>query len=367
MPAPALRLVLAAALAVLGALAALAALAAPAPAATTQMPRISAHDGRLWAGERPFKALGLNWGIGAREPALRFFDEPTDAALAELTEQMRIARSLGVNSLRMYLEVFQVMDGPTRARPSALRALRRLLAAAEREGIYLDITGNLTWRPAQSPRWYERLDEHRRWQVQARFWSAVARAAAPSPAVLCYELTSEPIVALEPEDGRYHGLFGGYSFVQSIGARRGPLAMRMARSWTRLLGAAVRRVDDRPVTIGLLGTLGGPFQPANVADLLDLLVLHEYPTAGRAEESIALVRHFASLGKPAVLGETFMLSSDEATQRTFLRESAPHLAGVFGFFDGRHPDEIEIRDIGDALVVGSLRQIVALGPQLTGA
>ena len=58
----------------------------------------------------------------------------------------------------------------------------------------------------------------------------------------------------------------------------------MARAWTRQLAAAVRSQDDRPVTIGLLPLLQGSFVPAYVADLLDMLVVHEYPqrTAGSA-------------------------------------------------------------------------------------
>jgi hypothetical protein len=351
----------------LAAAAAVAVPAAPAPAAAAPaagLARISAHDGGLWAGDRPFRAIGFNWGIGDRGPVLAYFDAPTDAGLAGLTEQLRIVRSLGANSMRVHVEVFQVMDGPTRARPSALRALRRLLAAATREGIYLDLTGNLVWRPQRAPQWYERMDEHRRWQVQARFWRAVARTAASSPAVLCYELTSEPVVTEAPEQGRYHGELGGYWFLQSVAARRGPVAERLGRSWTRLLAAAVRREDDRPVTIGMLPWRGGAFAPANVADLLDLLVVHEYARTGHLEESLDVVRHFASFGKPALLGETFTLHADGATQAAFLAGAAPHLQGVFGFFDGRHPDAVEPVTFGDALYTLNLRQVLGLTGKL---
>lgn len=120
--------------------------------------------------------------------------------------------------------------------------------------------------------------------------------------------------------------------MQSIAERRGRSARRLARAWTRQLAAAVRSQDDRPVTIGLLPLLQGSFVPAYVADLLDMLVVHEYPqgTAGSAGAggagailrqrvitarvaaspaagAVALVRGFASFKKPVLLGETFVL------------------------------------------------------------
>jgi len=53
-----------------------------------------------------------------------------------------------------------------------------------------------------------------------------------------------------------------------------------ARAWTELLAAAVRSNDDRPVTIGLLPALDDGFTPACVADLLHMLVVHEYSQQG---------------------------------------------------------------------------------------
>ena len=100
--------------------------------------------------------------------------------------------------MRIYLQLGQVMATPTQPRRRTLTALRRLLALAETHGIYLDITGNLVWQPSRSPAWYDRMTQQQRWRVQARFWQAVAHTAASSPAVLCYELTSEPNHRVHP-------------------------------------------------------------------------------------------------------------------------------------------------------------------------
>jgi hypothetical protein len=62
----------------------------------------------------------------------------------------------------------------------------------------------------------------------------------------------------------------------------------------------------------------GPFAPANVADLFDMLIVHEYPTTGQAPTAISLIRSFAAYGKPVLLGKTFVLSDDAQTQSEFL-------------------------------------------------
>jgi len=260
--------------------------------------------------------------------------------------------------MRIPLELQQVMQSPTQARPRTLSALRKLLTMAEHEHIYLDIAGNLVWRGDRAPDWYDRLPERSRWQVQATFWRAVAHAAATSPAVLCYELTSEPTVADAP--GYYPGGFGGWTFVQVIAHPHGRNPRMLARSWTKQLAAAVHSQDNRPVTIGMLPSGEAGFSPASIGDLLDMLTLHEYPETGKASESIGIVRHYASFGKPVLLGETFALWSDLPTQRAFLLGANRYLIGVFEFFDGRDPDHMKPATIPDAIYQASLRQFMTL-------
>ncbi|HWJ50394.1 MAG TPA: hypothetical protein VNR42_05200 [Solirubrobacteraceae bacterium] len=153
------------------------------------------HGNRLYAGSRPWRAWGMNWGVGDDAPVVSFFDNPTAANFSVLKRELRTAHGMGANSMRVYLQLGQVMATATRSRQATLTALRDLLTVAQDDGIYLDITGDLVWQPSRAPTWYERMPWQERWQVQARFWKAVAHAASTSPAVLCYELTSEPIVA----------------------------------------------------------------------------------------------------------------------------------------------------------------------------
>jgi hypothetical protein len=126
-------------------------------AASAAMPRIGVHGDRLYAGSRPWRAWGMNWGIANHAPVFAYFDNPTAANLAVVRAELRTARAMGANSMRIYLQLGQVMPTPTQPRRRTLRVLQRLLALAHGDGIYLDITGDLVWQPSRAPAWYGRL------------------------------------------------------------------------------------------------------------------------------------------------------------------------------------------------------------------
>ena len=109
--------------------------------------------------------------------------------------------------------------------------------------------------------------------------------------------------------------------------------------------------------------LGGPFGAANVADLVDVLLLHEYPEDGRAREAISLVREFAAHGKPVILGETAPLFAGADTWRSFLSGSRSLVDGYLFFYDGRMPGELGT-SIADAWYAAALAQFRQLRPSL---
>jgi hypothetical protein len=339
-----------------------------APAARSQvaaMPRISVRGDQLYAGPTPFRAWGMNWGVGNHNPVLAYFDHPSSANFATLETELRVARQMGANSMRVPLELGQVMASPTQPRQATLSALKQLLQLAQSQRIYLDITGNIVWRPSHSPAWYEQMPWRARWQVQARFWRAVANTAWTSPAVLCYELTSEPTISQTP--GYYYGEIGDFYFVQSIATAPPSQQPALARQWTQLMARSVRSFDDRPVTIGLLPQNSGPFGPANIGGYLDMLSVHEYPTASNLADSIALIQAFAAYRKPVLLGETFLLFCDETTHKAFLTGASPYLAGIFEFFNGKDPRTLRPHTIAEALYKVSLQDFIAFRHQFLGA
>jgi hypothetical protein len=333
-----------------------------ASAAPFGLPEVHRQGRDLVAAGERFRIWGFNYGLGKRYPILAYFDHPTERRLQRVVADIREARRLGANTLRVYLEIKAFMKGPHQPNRQALAALAALLDRAEQLHVYLDLTGNIVWRAA--PAWYDALPEQARWAVQARFWRAVARTAQGSPAVLVYELTSEPVIA-DAEDW-YCGSIDGYTFVQRIVRETsGRDRSLLARRWIRLLTRSIRQHDRRHlIGLGLL-PFGGAFGAANVADLLDVLLLHAYPEKGREIEALSHVRDFAAQGKPVVLGETAPLLGTPDTWRAFLSGSRGFVDGFLFFYDGRAPEEAG-GTAADAWYAAALMQFLDLRRSLLG-
>jgi hypothetical protein len=333
------------------------------------MPWVDATGPRLMAGQTRLYPYGFNFNYGADTGRvspnrnLNFFYKPTPARLEAFSRGMAKAKRMGADSLRIYLELGAFIKNRTELRSRPLRALGRVEHRAKRLHVYLDITGNLAWRPWRLPPWYDRLSYRERWGIQAHFWRAVGRISAASPSVLCYELTSEPIVGRG--SGWYPGEFGGYHFVQDLAPNPGGRDPDLlARAWVMRLSRAIRREDHgHLITVGMLPCVDGPTGARNLVDLLDLLVVHQYPTADTLDSQVSVADGFAAQGKPLMLGEEFAL--DLTATRRFLRRTADDFQGYLSFFDGRTPDEITGSTAGDRLTRASLRQFLRLGPYLT--
>jgi aryl-phospho-beta-D-glucosidase BglC (GH1 family) len=103
-------------------------------------------------------------------------------------------KKLGANVVRVHLQLGKFMDEPDKPSAKALDRLAKLLRLAETVGLYLDLTGLGCYHKKDVPGWYDKLSVKDRWDVQARFWQAVAGRCKDSPAVFCYDLMNEPVV-----------------------------------------------------------------------------------------------------------------------------------------------------------------------------
>lgn len=323
-------------------LAATVALVAATPAGAPRVPRVPAVRAvgtQLVLAGRPFRAYGFNYVFAASHPNIDYLAAPTPAGLRRIRTDFATAARLGANTVRIFVPIWAIMQSPTAVHRPALAALGRTLAAAWEAGLRVDVTGGTTWHLERLPAWYDALSEADRWAVDERFWAAVAEVGARAPNVLMYELTSEPAVG--DFDSWYVGTMPGddHHFLRVLVRElRGRDPVALARQWTQRMRDAVRSRDrTRLISIGLL-PLGTVFDPANLADLLDVITVHVYPTREDLEGTLEIVRQFAAQGRPLVLGETFAM--DRAAEEAFLISARHKLDGALTFFDGRAPEQV---------------------------
>jgi hypothetical protein len=273
-------------------------------------------------------------------------------------------KKLGANVVRVHLQLGKFMDAADRANEKALGRLGKLLELAERLRLYLDLTGLGCYHKKEVPGWYDALSEKNRWDVQARFWRAVAGRCAASPAVFCFDLMNEPVVpGGRRKDGDWLGpAFGDKHFVQFVTLdQAGRPRPDIARRWIGQMTTAIREKDKRHlVTVGLVdwsldrpGLTSG-FVPGKVAADLDFVSVHLYPKRGKVKEALDTLAGFA-VGKPALIEETFPLACSPQELDEFIEGSRKQAAGWIGFYWGKPPEELRrSRTIADAMTLGWL-------------
>ena len=312
-----------------------------------------ADDGRSFVLEgtgRRFVPWGFNYD---HDRGGRLLEDYWDAEWPAIEADFREMRALGANVARIHLQLGKFMDAPDRPNAASLARLADLVRLAEREGLYLDLTGLGCYHKADVPKWYDALDETGRWAVQARFWEAVAGRCAASPAIFCYDLMNEPVVPGGPKkrDDWLGPAFAGKHFVQFIALdRAGRERPAVALAWIEHLVSAIRRQDRRHmITVGLVpwsldrpGLTSG-FVPEKVTGPLDFVAVHIYPERGKVDEALATLRGF-DVGKPVVIEEIFPLKSGMDDLGRFIEASRTTAAGWIGFYWGDPPEVLRDED-----------------------
>ena len=295
---------------------------------------------------RPFVPWGFNYD---HDEDGRLLEEYWDAEWPKVVEDFGEMAALGANVVRIHLQLGRFMRAPDEPSPDALGRLAQLLTLAERAHLYLDLTGLGCYLKEEVPPWYDALGERGRWEVQARFWEAIATRCAASPAVFCYDLMNEPVVPggrRAPGDWLGPPFVGKYHYVQFVTLDQAERPRpAIARQWAQRLVAAIRKHDhERLITVGLVdwsldrpGLTSG-FVPEEVAPELDFLSVHIYPEEGRIDAALATLAGF-SVGKPVLIEETFPLRCTPTDFGAFLRASEHYAAGWIGFYWGKTPSE----------------------------
>ena len=327
--------------------------------------RIS-DDGRHFVhGDPPrrFVAWGFNYTKGASG---RLLEEACREDWEEVAEDFAEMRALGANAVRIHLQLGRFMRSARNPDPSALSLLARVVALAEENGLYLDVTGLGCYLRADVPEWYDALPEAQRWEVQARFWRAVAETCRESSAVLCYNLMNEPIVpgGGPAETDWLVGEFDGMHFVQRIALDlAGRDQKEVARAWVDTLVDAIRDVDDSHlITVGVIPwafTFPGArplFDAEHVGPRLDFTSVHVYPEADAIDEALTALRVY-DLGRPLVVEEMFPIPCGIEQLEEFVDGSQDIVDGYFGHYFGWDLDDYsrEPKTIKNGIASGFLR------------
>jgi hypothetical protein len=322
----------------------------PGPSLGQGLERVRvSEDGRGFVLEpsgEAFRAHGFNYD---HDEEGRLLEDYWLDEWPKVEEDFQEMKDLGARVVRIHLQFGRFFPEPGAPDREQLDRLGDLLDLADRVGLYLNLTGLGCYHKQDVPDWYDDLSEADRWEAQAEFWRAIAGRCVGRPAVFCYDLMNEPVVAgarREPGDWLGPG-FGDKHFVQFIALDPdGRDRPEVAREWIRALASAIREVDPEAlITVGLVpwsldrpGLTSG-FVPDRIADELDFIAMHLYPEAGKLDEALETLEGFR-VGKPLVIEETFPLKCGPDEFAEFIREVEPGVAGIIGFYWGKTVEEM---------------------------
>jgi hypothetical protein len=302
---------------------------------------------------RRFTPWGFNYDHDRNNRLLEtYWREEWDAVAGDFREM----KTMGANTVRIHLQVSRFMKSATEPDKESLGMLGALLRLAERTGLYLDITGLGCYDKRDVPAWYNRMLEGPRWEVQARFWEAVAGVCKDSPAVFCYDLMNEPILSEDTMTGDWTpGAFGDRHYVQRISLDfAGRSGQEVARAWVEKMVAAIRREDRRHLlTIGAIPwALHFPnakpdFYSKEVSQNLDFVSVHFYPKSLEVKKALKALKAY-EIGKPIVIEEMYPLSCSIDEMNQFIDGSKPVATGWISFYWGKTVAEYKAEKRGIA-------------------
>jgi hypothetical protein len=318
----------------------------------------------------------LAWGVNYdHDEAQRLLEDYWVSEWGKVIEDFREIKALGANVVRVHLQVGKFMTSAQQANPAALEQYARLVRLAEAEKLYLDVTGLGCYHKHEVPGWYDSLSEAERWNTQARFWEAVAKVGASSPAIFCYDLMNEPLLpgADKPETEWLAGEFAGKYFVQRIALElreRKPEAV--AKAWVDTLAGAIRKQDTRHLlTVGIIPwaqVFPGAkpvFYGDGASKALDFVSVHFYPRRGEREKTLKALEVYR-VGLPLVIEEVFPLNCGVDELDRFVDGSRPMADGWIGFYWGKTSEaySLEKTNLASVLTRDWLEYFKRKGPEI---
>jgi hypothetical protein len=287
-----------------------------------------------------FTPWGFNYDHDASNRLLEdYWNEEWESIRGDFEEM----KELGANTVRIHLQVSKFMKSAQEPNQNSLDQLARLLTLAQQTGLYLDVTGLGCYKREDVPKWYNDLNEQQRWNVQARFWDAVAQTCGRSSAVFCYDLMNEPVVTEDKKARDWTpGAFGDRYFVQRLTLDfAGRTQKQIAKDWVDKMVAAIRKHDGQHLlTVGVIPwALTWPnakplFYSKEVSKNLDFVSVHFYPKKGEVDKALTALAVY-NIGKPMIIEEMFPLSCSVKDLDQFIDGSRTMTTGWIGFYWGK--------------------------------
>jgi len=97
---------------------------------------------------------------------------------------------------------WQIHERPCFCHISSMNRLDKLVSLRKQKTFTWTLQVWDVTKKSDTPLWYDRLPERERWAVQARFWNAIARRWAKSPAVFLHNLNERTCGAGKGRDRR---------------------------------------------------------------------------------------------------------------------------------------------------------------------
>jgi hypothetical protein len=315
------------------------------------------------------------WGVNYDHDRLgRLIEDYWNAEWQIVVDDFKEIKELGANVVRIHLQLGKFMETSKEANISELNQLVRLVSLAEETELYLDITGLGCYYKQDVPEWYDSMSEAQRWEVQGEFWQAVARTCAQSPAIFCYDLMNEPILAGKTtEESWLGGELAGKYFVQRITRNlAGRTREQVAKAWVDTLVTAIKKHDQRHlITVGVIPwahtwpNAKPIFYAQEVSENIDFTSVHFYPEKGGVEKALKALKVY-DIGKPLVIEEMFSLKCGVDEMNTFIEGSKPIVDGWISFYWGKTIEEYahNNKDIASQITKQWLEYFKAKSPEI---
>jgi len=319
------------------------------------------------SGQR-FFPWGFNY-LGTQEMQLIDDNLHSEHVWQVIAQDFAEMKSYSANTVRIHLQYHRFMLEPQTPDPRAFAALKRLVDIAEKEQLYLVLTGLGAYRKADSPHWYDELDMHQRWQTQALFWKTLARSVGHSSAVFAYDLMNEPVVSVCNESEltcswQVGEALGTYHFVQNISVDPALPYRETMQDWILGLRRAIHEEDKNTfITVGHLGLV-----PLNqFENEVDFVSAHIYPRRYKLRNSVGYV-NMAKLDRPLVISEIYNMYCDVNQLGLFLDAIDGRYQGLLGHYNGKTIEELQASgELVDKIRLSFLRFFIARNPNTVAA